>query len=95
MFYYAYTYNKIFKLNRQSGKLEKSYTLTGLRPYFIANKNFIYGIINDAKRILILNLNLEQMTEISYDDAYDKIFFNTNGSDLILRSCKTPFFLNV
>jgi hypothetical protein len=63
-------------------------------PYFIANKNFIYDSINDANRILILNLNLEQMTEISYDDAYDKIFFNANGADLILRSCKTPNFLN-
>ena len=60
--FYAYTYNKIFKLNRQSGKLEKSYILTGLRPYFIANKKFLYGIINDAKRIIILNLNLEQVT---------------------------------
>jgi hypothetical protein len=74
MFYYAYTYNKIFKLNRQSGKLEKSYILTGLRPYFIANNNFIYGIINDAKRILILNLNLEQMTEISYMTPMTKYF---------------------
>jgi hypothetical protein len=51
MFFYAYTYNKIFKLNRLSGKLDKSYILTGLRPYFIANNNFIYGIVNDAKRI--------------------------------------------
>ena len=92
---YAYTYNKLFKLNRTNGSLEQSYSLTGLRPYFIANKNYIYGIINDAKKVVIFNLDLEKMTEISYNDAYDKFFANTNGSDLILRSGISPYFLKL
>jgi hypothetical protein len=84
-----------YKLNRSTGSLEKSYSLTGLRPYFIANHNFIYGIINDAKKVVIFNLDLEKMTEISYNDAYDKFFANTNGSDLILRSGISPYFLKL
>ncbi len=82
-------------MNRQSGNLEKAYALTGLRPYFMANNNFIYGIVNDAKKVLILNLELEKITEISYNDAYDKVFFYTNEVNLILRSGISPYFLKI
>ncbi len=40
------------------------------------------------------NNNFEFKLGADNDDAYDKKFF-TNGADLILRSCKTPYFLNV
>ena len=56
---------------------------------------FIYGIVNDAKIVLILNLELEKITEISYNDAYDKVFFNTNEANLILRSGISPYFLKI
>jgi glutathionyl-hydroquinone reductase len=34
--------------------------------------SFIF--VNDAKIVLILNLELEKITEVSYNDAYDKVF---------------------
>jgi len=61
----------------------------------MANNNFIYDIVNDAKKVLILNLELEKITEISYNDAYDKVFFNTNEVNLILRSGISPYFLKI
>ena len=55
--------------------------------------SFIF--VNDAKIVLILNLELEKITEISYNDAYDKVFFNTNEANLILRSGISPYFLKI
>ena len=59
--------------------------MRGLRPYFIANSDFIYGIVKNAKRIIIYNRELEFVRDIYYDDNYDKVFFNTNGSLITLR----------
>ena len=75
MFIYLATYNRLYKLSALNGEHLKSIDLRGLRPYFIANGDFLYGIVNDARRIIIYNRELEKIRDFYYDDNYNKIFY--------------------
>jgi hypothetical protein len=94
-FIYLNTYNLIYKLNLENGTLSKSIALRGMRPYFIANEKHLYGIVNNEKRINVYNLDLELIDKIEYNDNYDKVFFNTNGSLIILKHGRFPNVLVV
>jgi len=86
-FIYLYSYNRLYKLN-VAGDLVKTIDLHGLRPYFIGHGNLLYGIINNAKRIDVYNLDLELIKQIQYNDNYNKIYFNTNGSKIIFKHAR-------
>lgn len=72
-------------MDATDGRLIKTKEFNGLRPYFISSGNHLYGIVNNAKRIQIYNLELDLVEEIPYDDKYDKIYFNVQGADIILK----------
>ena len=84
-FIWLCTYNIIYKLRSETGELIQQLQLRGQRPYFISNEDYIYGIVNNEKRIYVYNLDLILISTINYDDNYNKVFFNTNGSTIILR----------
>ena len=84
-FIWLYTYNIIYKIHSETGEPLQQLQLRGQRPYFISNEDYIYGIVNNEKTIYVYNLELTFITKIKYDDNYNKVFFNTNGSSIIMR----------
>ena len=88
-FIYLYTYNRLYKLN-WNGALVRSINLRGIRPYFIANGRFLFGISNNEKRIYIYNLDLEIERQLEYDENYDKVYFNTDEALIILKHARFP-----
>ena len=73
---YLWNYHKVFK-SRKSGSIVKSMNLHGSRPYFLldAQENII-RINNLAKKIALLNNDLEVVIENTYHDNLDTVYFN-------------------
>ena len=83
-FILLYTYI-IYKIHSETGEPLQQLQLREQKPYFISNEDYIYGIVNNEKTMYVYNLDLTFITKINYDDNYNKFFFNTNGSSIILR----------
>ena len=72
-------------MDRISGKITKSFVLLRIRPYFLANGDFLYGIINNSKQIQIFNLELELINSFHYREDFDKVYFSIDDESIVLK----------
>ncbi len=76
-------------MDRINGKILNSKTLDGIRPTFISNQSYIYGVVHNTKIIQIYNFDFELVSEIKYRDIYDKVYINSIDSTIVLKCLKT------
>ena len=74
----------LFKMDKITGVMTKTLSLKRVRPYFLANGDHLYGIINNTKQIDIYNLDFELISSVFYKEDFDKVFFTPDEESLIL-----------
>ena len=85
----------LFKMDKITGVMTKSLSLQRIRPYFLANGDYLYGVINNSKQIDIYNLEFELISSVYYKEDFDKVFFSHDEESLVLLKQDMEEFLRI